>query len=190
MCINKTVYFISGCFHCLGLKTIWQLFPALCLFTYFMKFSIDFTFTSVYLTVTIYEILLCSIVEVCGKSYTVNVAQAVPNDSVVVRALSLFCQSHTITQSRRLKVKICATKIYLVGSPLLEETAKGARKGIISSLAIAWSKRGAPVNDWRPAPRVDKKEPIRITHWLGHAMFATTSLPPIDCPNLEEKKTF
>lgn len=34
-----------------------------------------------------------------------------------------------------------------MGSPLLEETAKGARKGIISSLAIAWSKRGAPVKD-------------------------------------------
>lgn len=36
---------------------------------------------------------------------------------------------------------------YLVGSPLLDETAKGAKNGIISSLAMAWSKRGAPVND-------------------------------------------
>lgn len=53
---------------------------------------------------------------------------------------------------------------YLVGSPRLEETANGARNGIISSLAIAWSKRGAPVRDCNPAPSVDRNDPIKITH--------------------------
>lgn len=46
------------------------------------------------------------------------------------------------------------------------------------------NKRGAPVKLCKPAPNVDKKDPIKMTHSLGHAMFATTSLPPIDCPNL------
>jgi len=58
--------------------------------------------------------------------------------------------------------------------------AKGARKGIISSLAIACSRRGAPVKLCRPAPKVDRKEPIKMTHWLGQAMLATTNLPPMD----------
>lgn len=69
----------------------------------------------------------------------------------------------------------------------MEETAKGARKGMISSFAMAWSRRGAPVRDCRPAPRVERNDPIRITHWFGHAMFATTSFPPMDCPNLRSK---
>lgn len=73
----------------------------------------------------------------------------------------------------------------LVGSPLLEDTAKGAKNGMIPSFAMAWSKRGAPVRDCKPAPRVDKKEPISITHWLGQAMFATTSFPPMEEPNLK-----
>lgn len=76
-----------------------------------------------------------------------------------------------------------------VGSPLLEDTAKGERNGIIPSFAIACNNLGAPVNDWRPAPRVDKNEPINITHWLGQAIFATTNFPPIDTPNLQQKLT-
>lgn len=52
----------------------------------------------------------------------------------------------------------------LVGSPLLEETANGAKKGIIPSFAIACSNLGAPVSDCKPAPNVDNTEPIRITH--------------------------
>lgn len=49
---------------------------------------------------------------------------------------------------------------------------------------LTCSKRGAPVKLWSPAPSVERKDPIKITHSLGHAMFATTSLPPIDWPNL------
>lgn len=76
----------------------------------------------------------------------------------------------------------------LVGSPLFDETANGWRNGMIPSFAIAWSNLGAPVKLWRPAPKVDKNEPIKMTQWFGQAMLATTSFPPIDCPNL--KKTF
>lgn len=71
-----------------------------------------------------------------------------------------------------------------VGSPRFDETAKGLRNGMTSSLAMACSKRGAPVKLCKPAPKVDRKEPIRMTHSLGHAILATTSLPPIDAPNL------
>lgn len=92
-----------------------------------------------------------------------------------------------------------------VGSPRLDETAKGWMNGMMPSFAIAlkyfkhimtehlvipfplpptWSKRGAPVKLWRPAPRVERKDPIRITHSLGQAMLATTNFPPIDWPNL------
>lgn len=73
----------------------------------------------------------------------------------------------------------------LTGSPRFDDLANGAKKGIISSLAIACSNRGAPVKLCNPAPRVDKNEPINITHWLGHAILATTNFPPIDCPYLK-----
>lgn len=52
------------------------------------------------------------------------------------------------------------------------------------SSVLTWRRRGAPVKLWSPAPSVDKKDPIKITHSFGHAMLATTSLPPIDWPNL------
>lgn len=71
-----------------------------------------------------------------------------------------------------------------VGSPRFEDTANGARNGMTSSLAMACSRRGAPVRLCSPAPSVDRNEPIRITHSLGHAMLATTSLPPMEAPNL------
>lgn len=74
-----------------------------------------------------------------------------------------------------------------VGSPRFDETANGRRNGMTSSLAIACSRRGAPVNDWSPAPSVDRNDPIRMTHSLGQAMLATTSLPPIDAPNLRRR---
>lgn len=73
-----------------------------------------------------------------------------------------------------------------VGSPRFEDTANGCNNGITSSLAIAWSNLGAPVKLWRPAPSVDKNEPIKMTHSFGHAIFATTNLPPIECPSLTQ----
>lgn len=73
----------------------------------------------------------------------------------------------------------------LVGSPRLDDTANGLKNGIVSSLAMACSKRGAPVKLCSPAPNVDKNDPIKITHSFGHAMLATTNLPPIDAPNLQ-----
>lgn len=51
-----------------------------------------------------------------------------------------------------------------VGSPRLEETANGARNGIMLSLAMACSSRGAPVKLCSPAPSVERKDPIRMTH--------------------------
>lgn len=71
-----------------------------------------------------------------------------------------------------------------VGSPRFEDTANGCNSGITSSLAIAWSNLGAPVKLWRPAPSVDRNEPIKMTHSFGHAIFATTNRPPIECPSL------
>lgn len=75
-----------------------------------------------------------------------------------------------------------------VGSPRFDETANGLKNGITSSLAIAWSNRGAPVKLCKPAPNVDKNDPINITHSFGHAILATTSFPPIDAPNLKKNK--
>lgn len=77
-----------------------------------------------------------------------------------------------------------------VGSPRELDTQKGSRIGMIPSRAMAWRSRGAPVRDWRPAPIVERKDPIRMTHSFGHAMFATTSFPPIDWPNLWVKNMF
>ena len=41
-----------------------------------------------------------------------------------------------------------------------------------------------PVRLCNPAPRVDRNEPIRITHSFGHASLATTNPPCILSPNL------
>lgn len=42
------------------------------------------------------------------------------------------------------------------------------------SLAMACSRRGAPVRLCRPAPQVEKKEPMTMTHGEGHDRVPTT----------------
>lgn len=39
---------------------------------------------------------------------------------------------------------------------------------------MACNRRGAPVRLWRPAPHVEKNEPITITHGEGQASVPTT----------------
>lgn len=51
-------------------------------------------------------------------------------------------------------------------------------------IIITCKRRGAPVKLCKPAPNVDKNDPIKITHWFGQAILATTNFPPIDEPNL------
>lgn len=58
------------------------------------------------------------------------------------------------------------------------------RNGIMPSLAIACSSLGAPVRLWRPAPHVEKKEPITMTHGEGHAKVPMTRFPLTPSPNL------
>lgn len=58
--------------------------------------------------------------------------------------------------------------------------------GTIPSLAMACNRRGAPVRLWRPAPHVEKNEPITITHGEGHASVPTTRFPLTASPNLRE----
>lgn len=62
------------------------------------------------------------------------------------------------------------------------------RKGMMLSFAIAWSSRGAPVRLWSPAPHVEKKEPITITHGDGHDKIPTTRFPFTASPNLREMR--
>lgn len=76
----------------------------------------------------------------------------------------------------------------LSGSPLAEETAKKDKHGIKLSEAMACISRGAPVSDCKPAPIVESKEPIRMTHSFGHAMLAIANFPSTDWPNLKEGK--
>jgi len=42
------------------------------------------------------------------------------------------------------------------------------------SFAIACSSRGAPVRLCKPAPQVEKKDPITMTHGEGHERVPTT----------------
>lgn len=58
------------------------------------------------------------------------------------------------------------------------------------SFAMACSSRGAPVSDCRPAPHVEKKEPITMTQGDGHARVPTTRLPLTESPNLERWESF
>ena len=51
----------------------------------------------------------------------------------------------------------------LVGSLREDRVARGLMKGMMPSLAMDWRRRGAPVSDCRPAPKVDNREPISIT---------------------------
>lgn len=57
------------------------------------------------------------------------------------------------------------------------------------SLAMACSRRGAPVSDWRPAPHVEKNEPITITQGEGHESVPTTRFPLTESPNLKHRHT-
>lgn len=54
------------------------------------------------------------------------------------------------------------------------------------SLAMACRRRGAPVRLCRPAPQVEKKEPITITHGDGQANVPITKFPWTPSPNLKE----
>lgn len=60
------------------------------------------------------------------------------------------------------------------------------RKGMMLSLAIACRSRGAPVSDCRPAPTVEKKEPMTITHGDGQDRVPTTKVFLTASPNLQE----
>lgn len=53
------------------------------------------------------------------------------------------------------------------------------------SLAIACKSRGAPVRDCRPAPTVEKKEPMTITHGDGQERVPTTKFFLTASPNLQ-----
>lgn len=64
-------------------------------------------------------------------------------------------------------------------------TGPTLRKGMMLSLAMAWSNLGAPVSDWRPAPHVEKKDPITMTQGEGHASVPTTKFPFTESPNLQ-----
>lgn len=48
------------------------------------------------------------------------------------------------------------------------------RKGMMLSLAMACNRRGAPVRLCRPAPQVEKKEPMTMTQGEGQANVPTT----------------
>ena len=58
------------------------------------------------------------------------------------------------------------------GSPL---PWKNLRAGIRLSLAIACSSLGAPVIDWRPAPKVESTMPTRTMYSCGHDTTAESS---------------
>lgn len=53
---------------------------------------------------------------------------------------------------------------------------------------MACNSRGAPVRLWRPAPHVEKKEPITITHGEGQARVPTTRFPLTASPNLRKEQ--
>lgn len=59
------------------------------------------------------------------------------------------------------------------------------RKGMMLSFAMACRSRGAPVRDCRPAPTVEKKEPITMTHGDGQARVPTTKFFLTASPNLQ-----
>ena len=59
------------------------------------------------------------------------------------------------------------------------------RKGTMESRAMACSRRGAPVRLCRPAPQVEKKEPMTMTQGDGQASIPMTRFPCRASPNLE-----
>lgn len=56
------------------------------------------------------------------------------------------------------------------------------------SLAIACRSLGAPVRDCRPAPTVEKKEPITMTHGDGQDRVPTTKFFLTASPNLQDNE--
>lgn len=56
---------------------------------------------------------------------------------------------------------------------------------MILSLAIACRSRGAPVRDCKPAPTVEKNEPMTITHGDGQERVPTTRVLLTASPNLQ-----
>lgn len=60
------------------------------------------------------------------------------------------------------------------------------RKGMMLSLAIACNRRGAPVRLCRPAPQVEKKEPMTMTQGEGQANVPTTRFLLTPSPYLQE----
>lgn len=67
-----------------------------------------------------------------------------------------------------------------LGSPFKPVLLKKFKNESKLSLAMACKSLGAPVSDWRPAPIVEKRAPIRITHFDGHANNATVK--PAESP--------
>lgn len=55
---------------------------------------------------------------------------------------------------------------------------------MMPSRAMACSRRGAPVRLCRPAPQVEKKEPMTMTQGDGQASMPMTSFPCRASPNL------
>lgn len=74
----------------------------------------------------------------------------------MISAVMFSMTAMSIPHSQMKSVK----RIAMIGSPLESVCLNRDRNGITSSLAIACSKRGAPVNDCIPAPTVDRKQPI------------------------------
>lgn len=57
---------------------------------------------------------------------------------------------------------------------------------MMPSRAMACSRRGAPVRLCRPAPQVEKKEPMTMTQGEGQASMPMTRFPCRASPNLWE----
>ena len=91
------------------------------------------------------------------------------------RVILSFSGKQTVTISA--KEKMCVFKLLYT-----------RRKGMMLSLAMACRSRGAPVSDWRPAPHVEKNEPITMTQGVGQARVPTTRFPSTESPNLHEER--
>ena len=73
------------------------------------------------------------------------------------------------------------------GAPSLRESTKRLtrRKGMMLSLAMACNRRGAPVRLCRPAPQVEKKDPMTMTQGEGQANVPTTRFLLTPSPYLQ-----
>lgn len=82
----------------------------------------------------------------------------------------------------------CSCSCKLVTAVWLWKQQKLTRRaGTMPSLAMACIRRGAPVRLWSPAPQVEKKEPITITHGDGQANVPMTKFPCTPSPNLKKE---